>query len=121
MPEEAEDMEDLIPPPMSLSLPELFSPEHQLIETLREAVSSTELLRERAMERFYRAVAAEEASEAAKKAQVERKTGELATTVETKADAESEDNRRSIIFTTTSVRHWNHTSEPANLADKEGS
>lgn len=95
MPEEAEDMEDLIPPPMSLSLPELFSPEHQLIETLREAVSSTELLRERAMERFYRAVAAEEASEAAKKAQVERKTGELATTVETKADAESEDNRRS--------------------------
>ncbi|XP_076247129.1 uncharacterized protein LOC143187062 [Calliopsis andreniformis] len=93
--EEAEDLEDLIPPPMSLSLPELFSPEHQLIETLREAVSSTELLHERAMERFYRAVAAEEASEVAKKAQVERKTGELASTVETKPEADGEDVRRS--------------------------
>ncbi|XP_012144066.2 uncharacterized protein LOC105662898 [Megachile rotundata] len=82
-PEEPEDMEDLIPPPMSLSLPELFSAEHQVVETLREAVSSTELLHERAMERFYKAVAAEEASEVAKrKTQIERKTGELATTVE---------------------------------------
>ncbi|CAD1476298.1 unnamed protein product, partial [Heterotrigona itama] len=76
-----EDIEDLIPPPMSLSLPELFSAEHQVVETLREAVSSTELLHERAMERFYRAVAAEEASEVAKrKVQLERKIGELATT-----------------------------------------
>jgi len=46
---------------------------------MREAVSSTELLHERAMERFYRAVAAEEASEIAKqKTQLERQTGELA-------------------------------------------
>lgn len=99
--EELEDMEDLIPPPMSLSLPELFSVEHQVVETLREAVSSTELLHERAMERFYRAVAAEEASEVAKrKAQVERKTGELASTVEekTEADIDNQDARRSTII-----------------------
>lgn len=51
---------------MSLSLPELFSANHQVVEVLREAVSSTELLHERAMERFYRAVALEEA-ELAKK------------------------------------------------------
>jgi len=60
---------------MSLSLPELFSTQHQVIEIMREAVSSTELLHERAMERFYRAVAAEEASEIAKqKMQFERQT-----------------------------------------------
>lgn len=69
----AEDENDLIPPPMSLSLPELFSTQHQVVEVIREAVSSTELLHERAMERFYRAVAAEEASEIAKrKIQIER-------------------------------------------------
>lgn len=47
---------------MSFSLPELFSASHQIVEIVREAVSSTELLHERAMERFYRAVAAEEAA-----------------------------------------------------------
>ncbi|XP_011347140.1 uncharacterized protein LOC105284950 [Ooceraea biroi] len=74
-----EDENDLIPPPMSLSLPELFSTQHLVVEIMREAVSSTELLHERAMERFYRAVAAEEASEIAKhKTQLERQTGELA-------------------------------------------
>lgn len=72
--------DDLIAPPMSLSLPELFSEQHRVVEVMREAVSSTELLHERAMERFYRAVAAEEAaSELTKrKAQLERQTGELA-------------------------------------------
>lgn len=60
-----------------------------MVETLREAVSSTELLHERAMERFYRAVAAEEASELAKrKNQLERKTGELATTTANKTGTE---------------------------------
>ncbi|XP_016904994.2 muscle M-line assembly protein unc-89 isoform X2 [Apis cerana] len=95
--EGAEDIEDLIPPPMSLSLPELFSAEHQVVETLREAVSSTELLHERAMERFYRAVAAEEASELAKrKSQLERRTGELATTIANKTGAEDiSDSQRS--------------------------
>lgn len=74
-----EEENDLIPPPMSLSLPELFSAQHQIVEVMRAAVSSTELLHERAMERFYRAVAAEEASEIAKqKTQLERQTGELA-------------------------------------------
>ncbi|XP_050456846.1 titin homolog [Cataglyphis hispanica] len=74
-----EEESDLIPPPMSLSLPELFSARHQVVEVMRPAVSSTELLHERAMERFYRAVAAEEASEIAKrKTQLERQTGELA-------------------------------------------
>ncbi|XP_023246905.1 uncharacterized protein LOC106637047 isoform X2 [Copidosoma floridanum] len=58
-----EEEEDLIPPPMSLSLPELFSPDHQIVEIVREAVSSTELLHERAMERFYRAVEAEQSIE----------------------------------------------------------
>lgn len=70
-----EDKDDLIPPPISLSLPELFSTQHQVVEVMREAVSSTELLHERAMERFYRAVAAEEASETAKqKTQFEKQT-----------------------------------------------
>ncbi|CAK9803500.1 Titin homolog [Anthophora plagiata] len=97
VPIEAEDIEDLIPPPMSLSLPELFSAEHQVVETLREAVSSTELLHERAMERFHRAVAAEEASEAAKrKNQVERRTGELATATNGKdTDADISDIQKS--------------------------
>jgi hypothetical protein len=75
--ESTEDENDLLPPPMSLSLPELFSAQHQIVEIMREAVSSTELLHERAMERFYRAVAAEEASEITKqKTQLERQTGE---------------------------------------------
>ncbi|XP_018360305.1 PREDICTED: interaptin [Trachymyrmex cornetzi] len=70
-----EDEDDLIPPPISLSLPELFSAQHQMVEIMREAVSSTELLHERAMERFYRAIAAGEASEAAKqKTQFEKQT-----------------------------------------------
>lgn len=62
---ETED-EDLIPPPISFSLPELFSPNHEIIEIMREAVSSTELLHEHAMERFYRAVEAEKAANEAK-------------------------------------------------------
>ncbi|XP_011495824.1 PREDICTED: uncharacterized protein LOC105360581 [Ceratosolen solmsi marchali] len=57
------DEEDLIPPPMSLSLPELFSTGHRVVEIIREAVSSTELLHERAMERFYRAVEVEKSTE----------------------------------------------------------
>lgn len=70
-----DDENDLIPPPMSLSLPELFSTQHQVVEIMREAVSSTELLHERAMERFYRAVAAEEATKIAKqKMQCEEQT-----------------------------------------------
>nr|XP_050851739.1 titin homolog [Vespula vulgaris] len=74
-----EDEEDLVPPPMSLSLPELFSKEHEAIEILREAVSSTEMLHERAMERFYKAMEAEKESESARRKEaLERKTGELA-------------------------------------------
>lgn len=74
-----EDEEDLLPPPMSLSLPELFSREHEVIEIMREAVSSTEMLHERAMERFYKAMEAEKESEGAKRKEAsERKTGELA-------------------------------------------
>ncbi|KAI4503993.1 hypothetical protein M0802_000464 [Mischocyttarus mexicanus] len=76
---EIEDEEDLIPPPMSLSLPELFSIEHEVVETLREAVSSTEMLHERAMERFYKAMEAEKELENAKRKEaLERTTGELA-------------------------------------------
>lgn len=77
-----EDENDLIPPPMSLSLPELFSTQHQVVEIMREAVSSTELLHERAMERFYRAVAAEEASEIVKRRMQFEKQTELLLDVE---------------------------------------
>ena len=62
---------------MSFSLPDLFSIDHQIVEIMREAVSSTELLHERAMERFYRAVAVEEAvDEAKRKARNERAASE---------------------------------------------
>ncbi|XP_015122959.1 uncharacterized protein LOC107045270 [Diachasma alloeum] len=57
-----ENDDDLLPPPMSRSLPELFSAHHHLIEIVREAFSSTELLHERAIERFQRALAIEEAN-----------------------------------------------------------
>ncbi|XP_046822486.1 titin homolog [Vespa crabro] len=77
-----EDEKDLVPPPMSLSLPELFSREHEVIEIMREAVSSTEMLHERAMERFYKAMEAAKESESAKRKEaLERKTGELASIV----------------------------------------
>uniref|UniRef100_A0ABD2X8F2 Titin n=1 Tax=Trichogramma kaykai TaxID=54128 RepID=A0ABD2X8F2_9HYME len=67
--ENAEDSadENFILPPMSLSLPELFSTNHEIVEVLREAISSTELLHERAMERFYKAVEAEKSAEQAKR------------------------------------------------------
>ncbi|CAB0030903.1 unnamed protein product [Trichogramma brassicae] len=67
--ENAEDSadENFILPPMSLSLPELFSANHEIVEVLREAISSTELLHERAMERFYKAVEAEKSAEQAKR------------------------------------------------------
>ena len=50
-----------VPPPLSLSSPELGCGEPWVISPLRNAVSSTELLHEQAMARFYLAVAAEEA------------------------------------------------------------
>lgn len=55
------DLEDaLSPPPISLSAPELSSRCVIPFKPLRNAVSSTELLHERAMARFYKAVALEE-------------------------------------------------------------
>ncbi|XP_032526617.2 titin [Danaus plexippus] len=55
------DLEDaLSPPPISLSAPELSSRSTLPFKTLRNAVSSTELLHERAMARFYKAVAMKE-------------------------------------------------------------
>jgi hypothetical protein len=53
-----------VPPPLSLSAPELGSGDPWVTAPLRNAVSSTELLHEQAMARFYRAVAAEEAEKA---------------------------------------------------------
>ncbi|XP_053623851.1 titin [Plodia interpunctella] len=51
------DLEDaLSPPPISLSAPELSSRCIMPFKALRNAVSSTELLHERAMARFYKAV-----------------------------------------------------------------
>ncbi|GFG36759.1 hypothetical protein Cfor_12774, partial [Coptotermes formosanus] len=50
-----------VPPPLSLSSPELGSGEPWVTSPLRNAVSSTELLHEQAIARFYRAVTAEEA------------------------------------------------------------
>ena len=76
---------------MSLSLPELFSMDHQIIEIMREAVSSTELLHERAMERFYRAVAFEEAADDAKrKAREERAVSVLWNRQDSISEATSE-------------------------------
>ncbi|XP_045784904.1 muscle M-line assembly protein unc-89 [Maniola jurtina] len=55
------DLEDaLSPPPISLSAPELRSRSVLPFKALRNAVSSTELLHERAMARFYKAVALKE-------------------------------------------------------------
>ena len=56
-----------VPPPLSLSAPELGSGDPWVTSPLRNAVSSTELLHEQAMERFYRAVAAEEAEKASQR------------------------------------------------------
>lgn len=67
--------DDLVPPVTSISLPELFSPNHEIVPVMRESFSSSELLYERAMERFYHAVAIENA-ELTK--QTERKVGILA-------------------------------------------
>ncbi|GAB0100256.1 muscle M-line assembly protein unc-89 [Sergentomyia squamirostris] len=58
--------EPIPPPPLSLSAPELTA-EIPPPPTLRRAVSSTELLYERAMARFYSAVEAEEEAEKNKK------------------------------------------------------
>lgn len=61
------DLEDaLSPPPISLSAPELSSRCTFPFKSLRNAVSSTELLHERAMARFYKAVAMEEEQNANK-------------------------------------------------------
>ncbi|XP_045509596.1 uncharacterized protein LOC123705064 [Colias croceus] len=55
------DLEDaLSPPPISLSAPELSSRCVMPFKSLRNAVSSTELLHEQAMARFYKAVAMKE-------------------------------------------------------------
>ena len=56
--------ESSVPPPMSLSAPEIGGGETLVTSPLRNAVSSTELLHEQAMARFYQAVAAEEAEKA---------------------------------------------------------
>ncbi|XP_069686559.1 muscle M-line assembly protein unc-89 [Periplaneta americana] len=66
-----------VPPPMSLSAPELGGGESWVTSPLRNAVSSTELLHEQAMARFYQAVAAEEAEKARqRKENLERKSAE---------------------------------------------
>lgn len=58
------DLEDTIaPPPLSLSAPELTAA-HPSPPRIRRSASSTELLYERAMARFYQAVAYEEAEKA---------------------------------------------------------
>nr|CAD7409633.1 unnamed protein product [Timema cristinae] len=67
-----------IPPPMSLSSPELGSGEIIVTPPLRNAVSSTELLHEKAMARFYQAVAQEEAEKARLRRQsIERRSSPL--------------------------------------------
>ncbi|GLH01380.1 Uncharacterized protein GBIM_07535, partial [Gryllus bimaculatus] len=65
MPDFGQDsLQESVAPPLSLSAPELGSGDALLGSPLRNAVSSTELLHERAMARFYQAVAAEEAQKA---------------------------------------------------------
>lgn len=58
--------EALSPPPISLSAPELSARCVLPFKSLRNSVSSTELLHERAMARFYKAVAMEEQQNASK-------------------------------------------------------
>ncbi|CAH0547510.1 unnamed protein product [Brassicogethes aeneus] len=53
--------ENSIPPPMSLSAPELSKEPPEMLFNLRNSASSTELLHERALMRFYQAAEAEEA------------------------------------------------------------
>lgn len=66
-----------VAPPMSLSAPELGSGEPLEMPLMRDAVSSTELLHERAMARFYQAVADEEAQKLLKRRySTERKSAE---------------------------------------------
>ncbi|XP_065361285.1 titin homolog [Calliphora vicina] len=63
------DLEDAIqPPPISISAPDLALLEYSTLHTfpMRRSVSSTELLYERAMARFYEAVELEEAEKARK-------------------------------------------------------
>lgn len=63
------DLEDAIqPPPISISAPDLALLEYTTLHTfpMRRSVSSTELLYERAMARFYEAVELEEAEKARK-------------------------------------------------------
>ncbi|KAJ9581697.1 hypothetical protein L9F63_023124, partial [Diploptera punctata] len=66
--------ESSVPPPISLSAPEIGGGENLITSPLRNAVSSTELLHEQAMARFYQAVAEEEAEKAReRKDRMERK------------------------------------------------
>lgn len=55
------DFEDSVPPPMSLSAPELGTEPPPILFGLKTSASSTELLHERAMMRFIKAAEAEEA------------------------------------------------------------
>jgi hypothetical protein len=68
-----------VPPPLSLSAPELGSGEPWTTSLLRNAVSSTELLHEQAMARFYQAVAAEEAESSQMEKLADRKSAEAPT------------------------------------------
>ncbi|PSN33374.1 hypothetical protein C0J52_23697 [Blattella germanica] len=69
-----------VPPPMSLSAPELGGGEQLVTHPLRNSVSSTELLHEQAMARFYQAVAEEEAEKAIqRKENMERRSAEPTT------------------------------------------
>lgn len=54
------DLDSLTPPPISLSAPDISTRSIVPFKALRHAVSSTELLHERAMARFYKAVAMKE-------------------------------------------------------------
>lgn len=69
------ELEDLAapPPPLSLSAPEL-NVEPPPAPAMRPAVSSTELLYERAMARFYQAVAMEESENQRKEAELRRRS-----------------------------------------------
>ncbi|XP_053952592.1 muscle M-line assembly protein unc-89 [Anastrepha ludens] len=73
------DLEDALqPPPISISSPDLASLEFTNLHTfpLRRSVSSTELLYERAMARFYEAVELEEAEKARKLKSIQEKDKE---------------------------------------------
>lgn len=104
-----------IPPPLSLSAPELGGCEPWLTPPLRNAVSSTELLHEQAMARFYQAVAEEEAEKAR-----ERKVMEPPVIATESAEFSMKVHARTLDLAPNQELRW-HRRKQTTLEDSRGS